>query len=128
MHLIPVGSRQAKQKHKFMNQKEFLETILDDAEKSLIQKFVDNEKMREAVRKVLLFGAYGNGTIQKGKKATPFYNFALTLALEGKSTNEQLGADLRACTEGIKIVENAFNAMSIFKSIEEEKPKGNPAR
>ena len=84
---------------------------LSDIEKNLIQRFVDNEVAREVVRKVLLMGIENQRMI-----------FNKTL------TNEQIGANIRACDEGIKFVETAFNEMMQYQSPKEIKVAKNPAR
>ena len=103
--------------------------FLNDLEKSAIQKFVEFETMREAVKKVLLAALYDNGTLKPGKPADPTRNgvFGFVASSPGAS-NEQLGADLRAQWEGIRIVENAFNKMAECKQKVEDKPKVNKAR
>ena len=119
-----------------MQLKDYLDDLLNEQEQTYIQQFWENEKMREAVRKVLLAGLYDNGTIKKEKKPNFLYNSALSLINADEAggypqviTNEQLGQKLRAYWEGLKVIENAFNAMSRYKKGEENPPKvGNPAR
>ncbi len=112
--------------------KELLDSVLDDHEKLAIQMFYDNEIQREAVKKILLFGIYQNGTLQKGKAANPLNNFALGLASNAAELhlkNEDLGEQLRAAWEGIQFVERAWLGMSLYKKDEDAKPKKeNPAR
>lgn len=103
--------------------------FLNDQETAAVQLFYQSSVMREAVRKVLLAGAYENGTLQAGKEANATTNFALSLVAQGETiSNEQLGADLRASWEGIRLVENAFNKMGEIKKVEPEKKKPNQAR
>lgn len=102
---------------------DLLNDILDDNEKAAIQIFYDNEVMREAVRKVLLAGVYYNGTLKKGVKPNPLTNFALGfVSNRGELPDEQLGAQLRSCWEGLNTLEVAFSTMAQFKK-EEEPPK-----
>ena len=85
--------------------------MITDIEKSVIQRFVDNEVMRETIKKELLCGIKDQ------------------LAVFNKEfTNEQIGANLRACDEGIKLVESAFNKMLKYQTPKEQKIYENPAR
>lgn len=103
--------------------KDLLDEILSDIEKSSIQAFVENEIQREAVRKVILAGIYYNGVLKKGKKANPLTNFAMSIGMNEKNlTNEQKGELLSACTEGVRLLEVGFNHLSKFKK-DEPKPK-----
>ena len=111
------------------NLKSNLDPILTDNEKVAIQKFYDDEETREAVKKIILFTLYHNGTIEKGLKPEPTRNAAFSLIARGEFTNEQIGQDLRGLWEGVKLIENAFDALSVYKSDEEKKveKKKNPA-
>jgi hypothetical protein len=113
-----------------MKTQDYLDSILDDAEKAQLEYFMENEVMREAVKKVLLVGIYGNGTLQKGKRADPLRNFALGLASnQGELPNEILGQQLRAAWEGINSLELAFSTLAKYKSTPERSvPKSNQAR
>jgi hypothetical protein len=103
-----------------------------DAEKAQFQVFADNPHMTAAIKKALLLGLYTHGTIQRDQDPDPTQNFALALAFNAimeRRTNEDLGADLRACAEGIRILETAFNNILDYKTQDEKKvAKGNPAR
>lgn len=104
---------------------------LTDIQKAKLENFVKDPVMFEAVKSVLLAGIYQNGTLRKGVKADPLKNFALSLAFNPQFSNEQLGADLRACAEGINLVENGFNELIKIAEAKGGKPsplKGkNPA-
>jgi len=106
-----------------------LKDILNEFETAQLEKLLDNPVLCEAIRKVFLFGIYYNGTIQKGLPADPTRNFTLALAFQKDVSNEHLGADLRACTEAIRMVEMGFKELSRFKKEEEvKKEEPNPAR
>ncbi len=118
------------------NKKEVLVTFLSELEKEALGQFYSNAVMREAVKKVLLFDIYNNGVLKKGESPDPTRNFSLQLAFLNRNpesgvavANEQLGADLRAVTEGLCLVENAWAQISGFlpEGKKEEKPKGNRA-
>jgi hypothetical protein len=107
-----------------------VENILSDVEKLRLQDFLNDQILVEAVRKVLLFGIYYNGTLKSGQEADSQMNFALGLvAAKADISNEELGADLRACAEGIRMVETGFKQLEKFKEIKNDKPEEkNPAR
>lgn len=84
---------------------------LSDAERAKVASFMADERMVEAVKKVLLAGIYYNGTLKPDQKADPLKNAALGLAFNPSFTNEQLGADLRAFAQGIESVENGFKKL-----------------
>lgn len=114
--------------------REFSDKILNPVEQAEVQKFVENQTMFEAVKKILLAGIYFNGTLRAGEPADPTRNFTLSLvarsAQNGEQffTNEQLGQDLRACSEGIRLVESGLKSLENYKT--PPKPVGsapNPA-
>jgi hypothetical protein len=105
--------------------------FLSAEEKQLIETFNKNEKMREAVRKVLLAGTYENGLLKAGVKADPTMNWALSLAWKTDGTraeSQMVGESLQIIAEGIKSVELAFKELAKFKKEEKPKEKVNPAR
>lgn len=110
------------------------EKYLSDEEKELVVQFIGNEKMAEAVKKVLLSGLYDNGVLIPDQKAVPTKNFALSLffkeGVEGPVSNEQLGADLRSCGAAISILESSFSKMLNFGKDKGavKSPIQNPAR
>jgi hypothetical protein len=113
-----------------LNSKEAVQEFLSDNEKVLLGVFYKNVELREAVKKVLLFGLYNNGTLKKGKSADPLRNAAFNLvAHRGDYSNEQIGSDLRALWEGVNALESAFALISGFvPEPPPAKPTGNRAR
>ena len=103
--------------------------ILNDVEKAAVQKFVEFETMREAVKKVLLAALYSNGTLKPGQAADPLTNKALTIPYNNpQGSNEQLGAELRAMYAGIMLLEEGFKKLDEFKKVEEKPKQPNKAR
>lgn len=99
-----------------------IETILNDAEKLKVNSFLSDTVMANAIKKILLLGIYENGTIKAGEDYDATTNFALGLAFRGKEagrTNEEIGADLRACAEGIRLLEGAYQQLEKFKVVPE---------
>lgn len=107
---------------------ENLKRILDDSELVELQRFIQNERLVEAVKKVLLAGVYSSGVLKKGEKAEPTRNFALTLASQPGATDAQIANQLRADAEAIRMLEQQFKEMQKiqFEVIREDKK--NPAR
>ena len=117
-----------------MKQQEYVSSFLSDLEKVHLQKFADDESMKAVVKKILLGGAYENGTLKAGKDPNPAYNCAFGYIQFADTNNvevsdQQVGANIRALYEGLKSVEYAFKIIDEFKSPEEpgEKPR-NEAR
>ncbi len=117
-----------------MNDK-FIDSFLSPSEKAAVEKFASDEVMFEAVKKVVLADVYYRGTLRKVVPAEPITNFALSLAINrtGKTTNEQLGEDLAAVTEGCRLVETGFKRAKGLAPVQEEgksseKKTPNPAR
>jgi len=106
----------------------YTQSFLNPIEQAELQKFADNVTMVEAVRKVLLAGIYFNGTLRDGEKANPGVNFAINLGEENRS-NEQIGAESRATSLGIRYIQTGFKELEGYKSVpKEEKVEKNKAR
>ena len=112
-----------------MNNKETaVDLILDDVEKVAFQMFVDNEKQFNAVKKILLWEMYQNGTLKKGEPATPLRNSALGLAAIMDEPTK-IGQRLMAMWEGINFLEGGFKQLLRYSRKDEpENKKENPAR
>ncbi|MEA2036884.1 MAG: hypothetical protein U9O94_05210 [Nanoarchaeota archaeon] len=108
--------------------KDYLSQFLTKIEQEKITKFIQDERMVEAVKKVLLFSIYNSGTIEKGKKHDPMHNFALVAASQKGLTEEQLGRLVRAAYEGINALELGFSDLKRYKPEPEVEDKPNQAR
>lgn len=94
-----------------------LKTVLSEKEQAKLTKFADDELMMNAVKKVLLFGMYYNGTLKEGQKPEPTKNFLLGLMSQVRSVpDEHLGQVLRGQMEGLTILENGYLDLNLFKS------------
>lgn len=92
---------------------------LTELEIAKIEAFNADEVLVEAVRKVLLQGIYTHGTIQKGFKAEPLKNGALSLAAQATNnpiTDELLGQHIRGVWAGVNALENAFKDLQGIRS------------
>lgn len=99
---------------------------LTQHEIELVEAFCKNERMFEAVRKVLLAGLYTHGTI--GAKATngvavptpnPLVNGAYGLVQHSSGypmTDEVLGQHLRGMWYGVNALKNAIDELKTIKS------------
>ena len=108
-----------------------LEKVLSDKEIAEVQKFIKNDCLKEAVKKILLYGIYYNGTLKKGEEPNPMMNFALTInEIDGKMlTDEEIGAVLRAKRHAIEMLVTGYQELEKFDMIPaKETKKGNQAR
>lgn len=98
--------------------------IFTDHEKDKLSALASDAVLMGALKKHFLAGIYQQGTIT----ADPLKNFALGLHWE--KDNAQIGAELRACIEGIQLLETAFKQLSSYKKEAPSggKPKGNRAK
>lgn len=108
-----------------------LEQLFTDREKDELGRFVNNEVMFKAVKKVVLSSIYFDGTLRKGGIPDPTTNFALALASMGiETSNEELGANLKTSLAGVQLLEKGFAKLERF-SRKKQPPKEkepNPGR
>lgn len=100
---------------------EFIDSFLNDVEKDLLQQVADNPTVVNALKKLVLADVYFKGTLEPGKAPDPTRNAALAIALacgagQAVRTNEELGQDLRAFAEGVRLVESGFSRLEALKS------------
>jgi len=108
--------------------KQEVDSFLNDIEKAELQKFADNSTLIQAVEKVLLAPAYMQGSMKAGEEARPGLNFALGLAWSADKSdisNEVIGRDIRAKTEGIKLMVTAMKVLRLYQSAD-VKPDKKP--
>jgi hypothetical protein len=107
---------------------------LNENEKKELAKFVENQVLMDAVKKVLLADIYDNGILTAERKPEDNRNWVFGLVMDAsgndyKQTNEELGEKLRACVEGIRTIQLAYRRFDEFKvPFEMEISKENPAR
>lgn len=100
---------------------DFIDSFLNDVEKDTLQQIADNPTAVNALKKLILADVYFKGTLEAGKAPDPTRNAALSIALacgsgQAVRTNEELGQDLRAFAEGVRIVEGGFGRLEKLKS------------
>lgn len=103
-----------------MNQKQpenFEDTFLTDVEKDLLGTVADNALLMNALKKVVLADVYFKGVLRAGMSPEPTRNAAIAFAFAAEAkTNEQLGEDIRAFAEGVRLVEGGFSRLDKFKT------------
>lgn len=103
--------------------------VLNEREQVEIQKIIESPVLKEALRKILLFGIYYNGTLKAGENPDPLINFYLNRANNMDISDEQLGHDARVSAEAIFLLEDGFKQIDKFKITNEpEADTANPAR
>ena len=96
--------------------KENLDSILDEREVAEFQKLAENDVLFGALKKILLYGVYYNGTLKPGEEANPLENFALNLvSAQGVKSDAEIGQELRGKWQGVNIVEGAFQMLMEYK-------------
>jgi len=103
-----------------------LDAVLTDIERVELGKFADNIIMSGAVKKVLLFGMYYNGTLRKGESPEMTMNFALQdvySELGPAMSNEKLGENLRAKSDAILMLKGGFDRLEDYQTPEALKTK-----
>lgn len=112
-----------------------MSNYLNKNEIAKLEKFVLDETLFEAVKKVLLKHIYSEGTLAEGQPAgDPIKNMilqraAMSLQKFPDLTNEMLGQQLRADTQALRIVELGFQeGFNDFKPIKISEQKLNDAR
>jgi hypothetical protein len=90
---------------------------LNEEEILQVEAFCKNEKMFEAVKKVLLAPIYEHGVVKPGEKHNPLVNGAFSLVAQSPEvSNEVLGAFSRAKWAGVTAVEGGFEELKKIKS------------
>ena len=109
---------------------EFINSFLSDVEKSALQAVADNALVVNALKKVILADVYFKGTLRAGIAPDATRNSAFALAFaKPDASNESLGADVRAQSEGVRLVESGFSRLDKFKSVKTPAAAGgNKAR
>jgi hypothetical protein len=105
-------------------------SVLNDIEKAELQKFADNLTMREAVKKIILYGVYFNGTLKPGEPAEPMRNFALKLGVNADGLSPQELLDhVNGVSKAVNLLEVGFSTINTLKSPgPKPKEKDNPGR
>lgn len=95
-------------------------SFLTDLEKDSLSAFVQNEVMKEALRKVLLDQMLNMGVQRKGEKTLANRNWVFGLDQTGKMTDDQFGRAIRVHTEAIVLLEQAYAKLNDLRPEEKE--------
>ena len=105
-----------------------LDETLSEAEKSQLEAFNANPMMAQAVKKVLLFTIYHNGTLEKGKAPNPLMNFLLGYILQDPKTDDAtVGRDVRIQAAAIRLLELSFMELEAYEAFKIPEKETNPA-
>lgn len=109
------------------------QNILTNEEQDLVIAFNENQKLREAVRKVLTASIYNKGVIRKENspaaninwilKYTPAWNEALQ-----KISPAEVGLKVMVAAEALAQLENAFGELCTYTKVVEKPNKPNKAK
>lgn len=116
--------------NKFQDAFHVLKEGLSDAEIAQLEALNENSLLQEAIKKVLLFPIYYQGTLEKGRPAYPRVNWLLIgiqNALRDQKKLDELGSDLVAHYLALQLVESGVETLGRFKRAEPGKPKVNDA-
>ena len=107
------------------DEREILEEILDEQERTYIQHFVEDERYFNAIRKVLLIPLYNWGTLKKGKNPRTDVNYVNGyLGLD----DVKLGQQIRATGNAMFYIEKGFELLKTLKKQEvKAEQNDNPA-
>lgn len=102
-------------------------SFLSDLEKDKLRVFVQDEVMKEALKKVLLEPILNMGVIKEGESSIE-RNWVFGIDPKGIMKDEDFGRAVKIRTEAIIMLGQAYNKLSELEPILEEAPKKNPAR
>lgn len=112
-----------------VTKRHLLDETLSDAEKSQLEAFCANPMMVQAIKKILLFTIYNNGTLERGENPNPTMNFILSYALQDPKVDDAtIGRDVRVQAAAVRLLEIGFMEIEGYEKVEETKSKDNPAR
>jgi len=108
--------------------------ILSDIEREKIIAFCQDTVLFHAVKKYVLAVAVSQGTFKSNEEFRGNINYALQFAWQATEPNgmprsdEELGQQVRALTQAVKLVESGFKELGEMKEVEAlSEPKENPA-
>ncbi len=102
-------------------------SFLTELERDAVEMFIQNESMREGVRKVLLDGASGMGVQRQGEPTLMTRNWVFGLDKSGMMSDDTFGRAVRVHTEAIVLVEQSFDKMRDLIPVPEVKEGKNKA-
>jgi hypothetical protein len=105
-----------------------MDEILNDTEKEKVRAFCADEVMKEAVKKVILFELYSNGTLSPGSPPNLQRNSFVGLVMTSDDALK-IGQRAMAMAEGLNFLASGFKKLESY-SVTIKKVVGdkNPAR
>lgn len=100
---------------------------LSDLERDTLQAFVQNEVMKEALKKVLLDGILNMG-VQGGETSVTLRNWVFGVDPQGVMTPQEFGTAVKVRTEAMILLEQAYTKLNELVVAPEEPKKKNIAR
>ena len=101
--------------------------FLTEQERDAVEMFIQNDYMREGVRKILMDKAENMGVQAKGMPSLMTRNFVFGLDPTGTLSDDAYGRAIRVHVEAIVMVEQAFEKMKELIPTPEEKTEKNKA-
>lgn len=111
-------------------QEKFYNSFLSAVERAALQAIADNAVAVLALKKIILADVYYKGVLRPDIDPKATMNAALAMVVtKPDTTNEILGQDLRAMSEGARLVEMGIGRLESFKTPEKAPaPTGNRGR
>lgn len=100
---------------------------LSELERDTLQAFVQNEVMKEALKKVILDGILNMG-VHGGDTSTTLRNWVFGIDPQGVMTPEEFGNAVKVRTEAMILLEQAYTKLNELVPVAEEPKKKNVAR
>lgn len=105
---------------------------LNDVEKEELAKFVENQTLFNAVKKVILEPAYCQGKLEPGKDPRANYNFFMAQMSQPQvdgSPTEIYALHAKSLVKAVQIIEDVFKNFEDFRVVKsEEKETKNRGR
>ena len=113
-----------------LEEKNYVDSILNELERTEVAQFVANKTLLEAVKKVLLIPIYHSGVLKAGEAPDFTRNFMLSITNRREQSDEQIGQQARAVAEAVAMLDAGLSYLEIYKPSEkvDEDKKKNPAR
>jgi len=93
-----------------------LNKILNEREREQLVSFNNNESLKNAVKKVLLYNIYGSEVMQPGELLEKETSWIYALPNENvKATDEEIGKMVRIRVSALTFLEDAFKALEAYQ-------------
>lgn len=87
-------------------------SFLSDLERDTLQAFVQNEVMKEALKKVILDGILNMGIQKEGEKTGLLRNWVFGIDPQGVMSDEDFGRMVKVRTEAMILLEQAYTKLN----------------